>query len=239
MLIQDVIGEKVAIITGASHGIGAGLVAAYRDAGFKVVASALSIGQSTDPNVLNVAGDISDHKTADFIMNEGVDRFGRLDTLVNNAGAYVSKPFTQYTRADFDLMLLTNLAGFFHITQRALRAMEAQGWGHIVNITATVAEQPVKGVPAALASLTKGGLNSVTKALAIEYASCGIRVNAVSPTIIRTHPEASYAGLEAQIPLGRIGEIEDVTSAVMYLESAPYVTGEISHVDGGQSAGHW
>ena len=117
--------------------------------------------------------------------------------------------------------------------------MEAQGWGHIVNITATVAEQPVKGVPAALASLAKGGLNSVTKALAIEYASCGIRVNAVSPTIIRTHPEASYAGLESQIPLGRIGEIEDVVSAVMYLENAPYVTGEISHVDGGQSAGHW
>jgi len=136
-------------------------------------------------------------------------------------------------------MLSTNLAGFFHITQRALRVMEAQGWGHIVTITATVAEQPVKGVPAALASLAKGGLNSVTKALAIEYASRGIRVNAVSPTIIRTHPEASYAGLEAQIPLGRIGEIEDVTSAVMYLESARYVTGEISHVDGGQSAGHW
>jgi NAD(P)-dependent dehydrogenase (short-subunit alcohol dehydrogenase family) len=230
---------KVAIITGASHGIGAGLVAAYRDAGFKVVASALSIDHSTDPNVLNVAGDISDPKTADLIMSEGINRFGRLDTLVNNAGAYISKPFTQYTRADCDLMLSTNLAGFFHITQRALRVMEAQGWGHIVIVTATVAEQPVKGVPAALASLTKGGLNSVTKALAIEYASCGIRVNAVSPSIIRTHPETSYAGLEAQIPLGRIGEIEDVTAAVMYLESAPYVTGEISHVDGGQSAGHW
>ena len=233
------IDEKVAVITGASHGIGEGLVAAYRDAGFKVVASALSIGHSTDPNVRNVAGDISNPKTADLIISEGVDGFGRLDTLVNNAGAYISKPFTQYTQADFDLMLSTNLAGFFHITQRALRVMEAQGWGHIVNITATVAEQPVKGVPAALASLTKGGLNSVTKALAIEYASCGIRVNAVSPTIIRTHPEASYAGLEAQIPLGRIGEIQDVVSAVMYLENAPYVTGEISHVDGGQSAGHW
>ena len=233
------IDEKVAIITGASHGIGAGLAAAYRDAGFRVVASALSIGPSTDPNVRIVAGDISDPKTADLIMSEGVDGFGRLDTLVNNAGAYISKPFSQYTATDCELMLSTNLAGFFHITQRALRVMEAQGWGHIVNMTATVAEQPVKGVPAALASLTKGGLNSVTKALAIEYASCGIRVNAVSPIIIRTHPEESYAGLEAQIPLGRIGEIQDVVSAVMYLESAPYVTGEISHVDGGQSAGHW
>jgi NAD(P)-dependent dehydrogenase (short-subunit alcohol dehydrogenase family) len=238
-LTADVIDEKVAIITGASHGIGAGLAAAYRDAGFRVVASALSIGPSTDPNVRIVAGDISDPKTADLIISEGVDGFGRLDTLVNNAGAYISKPFSQYTATDCELMLSTNLAGFFHITQRALSVMEAQGWGHIVNMTATVAEQPVKGAPAALASLTKGGLNSVTKALAIEYASCGIRVNAVSPIIIRTHPEESYAGLEAQIPLGRIGEIQDVVSAVMYLESAPYVTGEISHVDGGQSAGHW
>jgi NAD(P)-dependent dehydrogenase (short-subunit alcohol dehydrogenase family) len=234
-----VIDEKVAIVTGASHGIGEGLVAAYRAAGFKVVANALSIGRSTDPNVRNVAGDISNPETAELIMSEGVDGFGRLDTLVNNAGAYISKPFTQYTLADFDVMLSTNLAGFFHITQRALRRMETQGWGHIVNITATVAEQPVAGVPAALASLAKGGLNSVTKALAIEYASRGIRVNAVSPTLIRTHPEASYAGLEAQIPLGRIGSIQDVVAAVMYLENAPYVTGEISHVDGGQSAGHW
>jgi NAD(P)-dependent dehydrogenase (short-subunit alcohol dehydrogenase family) len=233
------IDEKVVIVTGASHGIGQGLVVAYRAAGYRVIASALSIAPNADPNVLNVAGDISDPKTADFIMNEGVARFGRIDALINDVGVYISKPFTQYTQADFDVMLSTNLAGFFHITQCALRVMEAQGWGHIVNITSTVAEQPVKGVPAALASLTKGGLNSVTKALAIEYASSGIRVNAVSPIIIRTHPEASYAGLEAQIPLGRIGEISDVVSAVMYLEGATYVTGEISHVDGGQSAGHW
>jgi NAD(P)-dependent dehydrogenase (short-subunit alcohol dehydrogenase family) len=231
--------KKVAIITGASHGIGKGLVDAYRDAGYMVIASSLSSDPSTDPNVRNVAGDVTDPKTADLIMSESVDRFGRLDTLVNNVGVYISKPFTDYTRADYDVMLSTNLTGFFHITQRAVRAMEAQGWGHIVNITATAAEQPVKGVPAALVSLTKGGLNSVTKALAIEYASCGIRVNAVSPIIIRTHPEESYAGLETQTPLGRIGEIGDVTSAVMYLENAPYVTGEISHVDGGQSAGHW
>jgi NAD(P)-dependent dehydrogenase (short-subunit alcohol dehydrogenase family) len=231
--------EKVVIITGASHGIGQGLVVAYRAAGYRVIASALSIDPSTDQNVLNVAGDIGDPKTADRIVSEGVAKFGRLDSLVNDVGAYISKPFTQYTQADYDVMLSTNLSGFFYITQRVLRVMEGQGSGHIVNITSTVAEQPVKGVPAALASLTKGGLNSATKALAIEYASCGIRVNAVSPIIIRTHPEASYAGLEAQIPLGRIGEIRDVVSAVMYLEGATYVTGEISHVDGGQSAGHW
>ena len=233
------IDEKVAIITGASHGIGAGLVAAYREAGFNVVANARSFEHSTDPNVLSITGDITNPETAERIVSAGVDRFGRLDTLVNNAGAYISKPFTEYTLMDYDVMLATNLGGFFHITQRALRLMQPQGWGHIVNITATVAEQPVKGVPAALASLAKGGLNSVTKALAIEYASSGIRVNAVSPIIIRTHPEASYAGLESQIPLGRIGDIQDVVSAVMYLENAAYVTGEISHVDGGQSAGHW
>jgi NAD(P)-dependent dehydrogenase (short-subunit alcohol dehydrogenase family) len=230
---------KVAVITGASHGIGAGLVAAYRAAGFKVVASALAIEPSADPNVRNVAGDISRPETADLIMAEGVDAFGRVDTLVNNVGVYISKPFTQYTPADFDLMLATNLAGFFHLTQRVLRRMESQVSGHIVTITGTMAEQPVKGVPAALASMTKGGLNSATKALAIEYAARGIRVNAVSPIIIRTHPDESYAGLESQIPLGRIGEIQDVVAAVMYLESASYVTGEISHVDGGQTAGHW
>src|ERR1700722_20378478 len=232
-------GDKVAVITGASHGIGAGLVAAYRGAGFRVVANALSIDPSADLDVVNVAGDISDPDTADRIMSEGVDRFGRVDTLINNAGAYISKPFTQYTQADCNVMLSTSLAGFFYITQRVLSRMETQGSGHIVTITATVAEQPVKGVPAVLVSMVKGGLNSASKALAIEYASRGIRVNAVSPIIIRTHPEASYAGLESQIPIGRIGEIQDVVSAVMYLESAPYVTGEISHVDGGQSAGHW
>jgi NAD(P)-dependent dehydrogenase (short-subunit alcohol dehydrogenase family) len=231
--------KKVVVITGASHGIGAGLVAAYLAAGFRVVANALEIDASTGPDVLNVAGDISDPATADRIMSEGVDRFGRIDTLINNAGAYISKPFTQYTKADCDVMLSTSLAGFFYITQRALSRMEAQGSGHVVNITATVAEQPVKGVPAALVSMVKAGLNAATKSLAIEYAARGIRVNAVSPIIIRTHPEASYAGVEWQIPLGRIGEIDDVTSAVMYLENASYVTGEISHVDGGQSAGHW
>jgi NAD(P)-dependent dehydrogenase (short-subunit alcohol dehydrogenase family) len=231
--------EKVVVITGASHGIGAGLVAAYRSAGYKVVASALSIEPSTDPNVVNLPGDITDSKTADVIMRAGVEKFGRLDTLVNNVGAWIAKPFTDYTVDDFHTMLGTNLAGFFHVTQRALRVMQAQHSGHIVNITATVAEVPVKGVPAALASLAKGGLNSVTKALAIEYASSGIRVNAVSPIIIRTHPDQSYAGLEKQTPLGRIGEISDVVNAVMYLENAGYVTGEISHVDGGQTAGHW
>jgi NAD(P)-dependent dehydrogenase (short-subunit alcohol dehydrogenase family) len=230
--------EKVAVITGASHGIGASLVSAYIQAGYNVVANSRSIGNSADPNIISIAGDVGDHSTADRIMNECVEKFGRLDTLVNNAGIFISKPFTAYTQADYDAMISTNIAGFFYLTQRAVRLMERQGWGHIVNLTTTAAEQPINGRPALLASLTKGGLNSATKALAIEYGQRGIRVNAVSLGIIKTQ-SSSYAGLESSDPLGRLGEINDVVSAVMYLERATFVTGEISHVDGGQSAGHW
>ena len=203
-----------------------------------MVANALSLGASTDPKVINVPGDIGESETADRIISEGVDKFGRLDTLVNDAGIYISKPFTEYTLADFQSMLSTNVAGFFHLTQRAVRIMERQGSGHIVNVTTTAAEQPISGSPALLASLTKGGLNAATKALAIEYGARGIRVNAVSLGIIKTQ-SSSYAGLESMDPLRRLGEIDDVVSAVMYLERAAFVTGEISHVDGGQSAGHW
>jgi len=231
--------QKVAVITGASHGIGASLVSAYSEAGYNVVANARSIGASTNPGIVNIAGDIGRPDTADRLMNEGVGRFGRLDTLVNNAGIFIAKPFTEYTRADYDAMLSTNIAGFFQLTQRAVRVMERQGWGHIVNVTTTAAEQPIAASPALLASLTKGGLNAATKALAIEYAPRGIRVNAVSLGIIKTQEPDSYAGLESLEPLGRLGEISDVVSAVMYLERAGFVTGEISHVDGGQSAGHW
>ena len=231
--------QKTAIITGASHGIGAALVAAYRQAGYSVVANARAIGASTDPCIVNIAGDVGEPRTADRIMSEGIEKFGRLDTLVNNAGIFIAKPFTEYTQVDYDAMLSTNVAGFFHLTQRAVRLMEHQGCGHIVNVTTTAAEQPINGSPALLASLTKGGLNAATKALAIEYAQRGIRVNAVSLGIIKTQEHDSYAGLEALEPLGRLGKIEDVVSAVMYLEHAHFVTGEISHVDGGQSAGHW
>jgi NAD(P)-dependent dehydrogenase (short-subunit alcohol dehydrogenase family) len=231
--------EKVAVITGASHGIGARLVSAYGEAGYNVVANSRSIGASTNPSIVNIPGDIGEAATADRIMNEGVERFGRLDTLVNNAGIFISKPFTEYTQADYDAMLSTNIAGFFLLTQRAIPVMERQGYGHIVNVTTTAAEQPINGSPALLASLTKGGLNAATKALAIEYAHRGIRVNAVSLGIIKTQARDSYAGLESLEPLGRLGEIDDVVAAVMYLEGATFVTGEISHVDGGQSAGHW
>lgn len=192
-----------------------------------------------NPNVLNISGDIGDPNTTARIMSEGVDKLGRLDTLVNNAGIFIAKPFSEYTQTDYDSVLSTNLSGFFHITQRALAAMEAQGSGHIVNITAALAEQPINGVPAVLATLTKGALNAVTRALAIEYASRGIRVNAVAPGVIDTsmHPEHTHAALAALHPVGRIGDVADIVSAVMYLENANFVTGEIAHVDGGQSAG--
>ena len=187
--------EKVAIITGASHGIGASLASAYSEAGYNVVANSRSIEASADPSIINIAGDVGEPDTADRIMSEGVAKFGRLDTLVNNAGIFISKPFTEYTQADYDAMLSTNIAGFFYLTQRAVRIMERQGRGHIVNITTTAAEQPISGSPALLASLTKGGLNAATKALAIEYAQRGIRVNAVSLGIIKTQESASYAAL--------------------------------------------
>ncbi|WP_457337327.1 SDR family NAD(P)-dependent oxidoreductase [Rhizobacter sp. P5_C2] len=232
---------KVAVITGASSGIGAALVQAYREAGFRVVANSRSIRTSDDPGILAITGDIADPATAERIFRDGVDRFGRIDTLVNNAGIFTAKPFTQFTADDWSANIATNLAGFFHVTQRAVARMEAQGSGHIVQITTSIVDQPINGVPAVLASITKGGLNAATRALAIEYASRGIRVNAVSPGIIKTpmHPPENHAALASLHPVGRMGEMSDIVDAVLFLEKAAFVTGEILHVDGGQSAGHW
>jgi NAD(P)-dependent dehydrogenase (short-subunit alcohol dehydrogenase family) len=235
------IDSKVAVITGASQGIGEALVKAYRKAGFRVVANSRSIGASTDPDILNIAGDIADPATADKIVSEGLKRFGRIDTLVNNAGIFSAKPFTEFTLADWSNNLSTNLSGFFHVTQRAVKQMESQGSGHIVQITTSLVDQPINGVPSVLASITKGGLNAATKSLAIEYAARGIRVNAVAPGIVKTpmNPPEMHAALDKLHPVGRMGEISDVVGAVLFLENAPFVTGEILHVDGGQSAGHW
>ncbi|UXN67414.1 SDR family oxidoreductase (plasmid) [Phyllobacterium sp. A18/5-2] len=232
--------HKVAIITGGSQGIGAGLVRAYRDRNYSVVATSRSIKQSDDPAILAVSGDISDPETAERLVKETVSRFGRIDTLVNNAGIFIAKPFTEYTAQDFALKVATNVAGFFYITQRVVAEMLKKGSGHIVNITTSLTDQPVAGVPTVLANLTKGGINSATKALAIEYATRGIRVNAVSPGNISTplHPVETHEFLAAMHPVKRMGEIRDVVEAVLYLESASFVTGEILHVDGGQSAGH-
>lgn len=233
--------SRIAVITGASQGIGSALVGAYRKAGFRVIANSRSIGASDDPNILNIAGDISDPATADRIFSEGLRRFGRIDTLVNNAGIFTAKPFTEFTAQDWAATLSTNLGGFFHVTQRAVKQMEEQGSGHIVQITTSLADQPINGVPSVLASITKGGLNAATKSLAIEYAARGIRVNAVSPGIIKTpmNPPHTHATLGKLHPVGRMGEVSDVVDAVLFLENAPFITGEILHVDGGQAAGHW
>jgi NAD(P)-dependent dehydrogenase (short-subunit alcohol dehydrogenase family) len=232
--------QKVAIITGASQGIGAGLVKAYRDRNYRVVATSRSIKQSGDPDILAIPGDIGDAATAERVVKEAIARFGQIDTLVNNAGIFIAKPFTDYTAEDFTSKIATNLAGFFHITQRAAAEMLKQGSGHIVSITTSFTDHAVAGVPTVLANLTKGGINSATKALAIEYAAKGIRVNAVSPCIIKTpmHAPETLEFLAGLHPVKHRGEIRDIVEAVLYLESAGFVTGEILHVDGGQSAGH-
>ena len=232
--------QKVAVITGASQGIGAALVKAYRDRNYRVVATARSIKPSRDDDILVVPGDVADRKTAERAVAEGMARFGRIDTLVNNAGIFTAKPFTKFTEADLVANLSVNIAGFFHMTQLALAEMEKQGSGHIVQISTSLVDHAIDGVPSVLASLTKGGLNAATKSLAIEYAKRGIRVNAVALGVIKTpmHTVETYAQLGALHPVGHMGEISDVVEAILYLESAGFVTGEILHVDGGQSAGH-
>ncbi|HXB66379.1 MAG TPA: SDR family oxidoreductase [Solirubrobacteraceae bacterium] len=231
---------KVAIITGASQGIGAGLTKAYRKLGYAVIATARSIERSEDEGIVTFEGDIADPDTAQRIVDAAVERFGRIDTLINNAGIYIGKPFMDYTLQDFNALVAVNLAGFFHMTTRTIKHMLEQGHGHVVNVSTALVEHADSGRPAALSVLTKGGLVAVTKSLAIEYASRGLRANAVSLGVIKTptHDESSYAGMGALHPVGRVGEIEDVVGGVLYLESAPFVTGEILHIDGGQSAGN-
>lgn len=232
--------RKVAIITGASQGIGAGLVKAFLDRDYRVVANSRSIRPPGNPDVLAVAGDISDRAVAQRIVEGAIAHFGRIDTLVNNAGIFTAKPFTAFTPEEYAKNLAVNLNGFFHITQLAIGEMEKQGSGHVVSITTTLAEHAIDGVPSVLAALTKGGLNAATRSLATEYAKRGIRVNAVAPGVIKTpmHGPETYAALASLHPVGRMGEISDVVGGVLYLESAGFVTGEILHVDGGQSAGH-
>lgn len=233
--------QKVVVITGASQGIGAGLVRGFLDRGYRVVANSRSIRPDDSTDVLAVGGDIAEPSVADRVIGGAVEKFGRVDTLVNNAGIFISKPFTEYTPDDFVRKLSVNLAGFFYISQRAIRQMLTQGGGHLVNLTTTLVDQPVKGVPSALASLTKGGLDAVTRSLAIEYADKGIRVNAVAPGVIKTpmHGPETHAFLAGLHPVNRMGEISEIVEAVLYLDSAQFVTGETLHVDGGAHAGHW
>jgi NAD(P)-dependent dehydrogenase (short-subunit alcohol dehydrogenase family) len=232
--------RKVAIVTGGSQGIGAGIVSAYRQLGYAVVSTSRSIARSADPGIVTVQGDIADPDTAGRVVDEALERFGRIDTLINNAGIYIGKPFTEYTLDDFNAVVAVNLGGFFHITTRTIKHMLDLGHGHVVNVSTTLVEHADARVPSALASLTKGGLVAVTRSLAIEYASRNLRINALSLGVIKTpsHDASSYASAGALHPVGRVGEIADVVDGVLYLESAPFVTGEILHIDGGQSAGH-
>jgi NAD(P)-dependent dehydrogenase (short-subunit alcohol dehydrogenase family) len=232
----------VAIITGASQGIGAGLVAGYRGAGYAVVGVARSFppADREERDYIAVAGDIADAHTARHAVDQALDRFGRIDTLINNAGIYISKPFTQYTLEDYAAVTAVNLTGFFHLTQLAIAEMVDRGSGHVVNISTSLVDHADSERPSALPALTKGGLVAVSRSLAIEYASRGVRVNVVSLGVIKTpaHDPASYTGLESLHPLGRVGEVSDVVEAILYLERATFVTGETLHVDGGQTAGH-
>jgi len=230
---------RVAIITGASQGIGAGLAAGFRDAGYAVVGTARKMPRSADEDYVVVEGDISDPDTARRVIDRAVDRFGRIDTLVNNAGIYLGKSFTDYTPADYAAIVAVNLTGFFHITQLAIDRMVDQGTGHVVNISTSLVDHADSDIPSALPALTKGGLVAVSRSLAIEYASSGVRVNAVSLGVIKTREQdaAAYEQLGALHPLGHVGEVRDVVDAILYLERATFVTGETLHVDGGQAAG--
>jgi NAD(P)-dependent dehydrogenase (short-subunit alcohol dehydrogenase family) len=231
---------KVAIVTGASQGIGMGIAAGFRSAGYAVVGTSRSMPLSDEPDFVTVQGDIAEVETARRVVERSLDRFGRIDSLINNAGVFIGKAFTDYTPDDYAEVTMVNLAGFFHMTQRVIRQMVAQGTGHVVNITTSLVDHANSTSPSALTSLTKGGLAAVTRALATEYASRGVRVNAVAPGVIQTpvHDAASYAGIADQHPLGRLGDVSDIVEAILYLERATFVTGETLHVDGGWAAGH-
>lgn len=232
--------NKVAIVTGASQGLGEGIARGYRDRGWRVVGVSRSIAQADDADWFTIAGDVADPATAAAVVGRAVERFGRVDTLVNNAGVFIGEAFTDYSEDQYRRIVATNLDGFFHMTKAALPEMLKLGSGHVVQIVTTLAEHANAEFPSVLASLTKGGLAAATRSLAIEYAARGIRANAVSPGITETpmHPPETRAGLGRYHPLGRMGTVADIVQAVLYLEDASFVTGEILHVDGGQVAGH-
>ena len=243
--IRHMLTTETAIVTGASQGIGASLVTRFLEKGFNVVGNSRAISDSThltpSPQLALVEGDIADSATAQKITDTAIARFGRIDILVNNAGLLVSKPFIDYTPDDFEALVSTILAGFFYISQSAARQMLRQQSGHIVNISTSVVDQPIAGVPCALQVLTKGGLHAVTRALAIEYAGQGIRINTVALGAIKTpmHKIEAHDFLKSLQPIGRMGDIDEVVDAVMYLNDAKFVTGEVLHVDGGAHAGKW
>jgi NAD(P)-dependent dehydrogenase (short-subunit alcohol dehydrogenase family) len=237
--------QKTAIVTGASQGIGAGLVEAFQKRGYNVVANSRNIAKTNpfpaSPNLALVGGDIGEPKTAASIVETAVTRFGRIDVLVNNAGIFIPKPFTEYTTEEFNALVSTTLSGFLYVSQLSVKQMLRQKTGSIINISTTLVDQPIAGVSAAVQTMIKGGLHSVARSLAIEYAKDGIRVNTVAAGIIDTpmHKPDTLEFLKGLQPVGRIGEIREIVDAVLYLTDATFTTGEILHVDGGVHAGKW
>ncbi|MGC2332696.1 MAG: SDR family oxidoreductase [Candidatus Acidiferrales bacterium] len=235
--------KKTAIVTGAQQGIGAGLVEGFLAHGYNVVATSLKTTESltASPSLALVDGDIGKQETAAKTVEAAIERFGTIDVLVNNAGIFRVKPFTDYTIEDFDALVSTNLLGFLFMTQLAVKQMLKQKSGSVVTITATLVDQPFVGEKTSVSMITKGGLNAVTKNLAIEYAKEGIRFNAVAPGVVDSplHKNDSKDVLKTFQPMGKIVEIKDIIDAVLYLAEAGQVTGEVLHVDGGAHAGRW
>ena len=235
--------RKTAIVTGASGGIGSGLVQAFLNEGYGVVATSLDASKKLtgSPSIVVVDGDIGKQETALKVVQAANERFGRVDVLVNNAGILRTKPFVEFTTDDFNALISTNLLGFLYITQCCVKQMLKQKSGNIVTITAALADQPVAGINASVSMITKGGLNTVTRSLAIEYAKEGIRFNAVAPGVVDTplHKDDPKESLTTRQPLKTITKVKDIVDAVLYLARAGQITGEIIHVDGGSHAGRW
>jgi NAD(P)-dependent dehydrogenase (short-subunit alcohol dehydrogenase family) len=232
--------RKVVVITGASQGLGEGFVNAYKARGWRVVGNSRSISVSDDPNFITVPGDVGEPAIARKVVQAALDHFGRIDTLINNAGIWRPGPITAISEELYRRVMATNVDSVFFATQAAVPAMQRQGGGHIVQVTTSLVEHALQSVPAILASLSKGACAAATRGLAMELAHDNIRVNAVSLGIIRTplHDPDSLDGKKSFGPLNRIGEVSDVVRAVLYLEDSEFVTGEISYIDGGRTAGH-
>jgi len=235
--------KKTAIVTGASQGIGAGLVEAFLKEGYNVVATSRNVSQSltASSTLVLVDGDIAKPETAAKAVEAAIQHFGTIDVLVNNAGIFRTKAFTDFTTEDFNALISTNLLGFLYTTQLTVKQMLKQKSGSVVSISAALADQPIAGINGSVSMIMKGGLNTVTRSLAIEYAKAGIRFNAVAPGVVDTplHKDDSRDSLTALQPMGKIVEVKDVVNAVLYLAQAGQVTGEILHVDGGSHAGCW
>ena len=235
--------KKTAIITGASGGIGGGLVEGFLKEGYNVVGTSLQASKllTVSPGLVLVDGDIGKQETAAKVVEAAITRFGTIDVLVNAAGIYRTKPFTDFTTEDFNALVSVNLLGFLYITQFAVKQMLKQKSGNVITISAALADQPIAGTNASVSMMTKGGLNTLTRSLAIEYAKEGIRFNAVAPGVVDTalHKDGPKDCLKARQPMGKIAEVKDIVDAVLYLAQAGQVTGEILHVDGGAHAGCW